>query len=104
MAIQKSIHDLQNEEHVESANAKRVVNVDGNGDIVATSILDDYALADFDVGEPIYVGKLDKDGNWLIKKIDTTIGQALYAKGGADYATNWGDKASLTYDTFENTF
>ena len=64
-----------------------------------------YQLANYDVsGNPIYIGKVDSTGNWMIKKIDTSSGVATYTKGDSDYATGWGDKSSLTYDSLDNIF
>ena len=64
-----------------------------------------YQLSDFDISDtPFYVGKIDVDGKWFIKQIDTTYGETLYAKGDDDYPTNWANKFTLTYDTFDNVF
>lgn len=64
-----------------------------------------YQLANYDVSaSPIYIGKVDSDGGWMIKQIDTSTGIALYFKGDTDYATNWSGRAGLSYDSFDNIF
>ena len=64
-----------------------------------------YQLSNYDVSaSPLYIGKVDSEGGWMIKKIDTVSGVATYAKGASDYATSWTGKAGLTYDTFNNVF
>lgn len=67
-------------------------------------------LTDFmahDVDEPsstlTYVGKVRKDGTWVIMKIDTASGTAIRYAGSknnssySDYASAWNDRDSLTY-------
>ena len=57
-----------------------------------------------------YVGKTDKDGNWLVQKVDTTSGTAIrYATvtnnaGVLTYASAWTNRATLTYGTFDAAF
>lgn len=64
-----------------------------------------YQLANYDVSaSPIYIGKVDSIGGWMIKQIDTSTGIALYFKGDADYATSWSGRAGLAYDSFNNIF
>lgn len=64
-----------------------------------------YQLANYDVSaSPIYIGKVDSDGGWMIKQIDTSTGIALYFKGDTDYATSWSGRAGLSYDSFNNIF
>lgn len=64
-----------------------------------------YQLANYDVSaSPIYIGKVDSDGAWMIKQIDTSTGIALYFKGDTDYATGWSGRAGLSYDSFDNIF
>lgn len=57
-----------------------------------------------------YVGKSDKDGNWLVQKINTTSGVALgWANvsnngGYLTYSAAWAARASLTYQRFDQAF
>lgn len=68
---------------------------------IATDPLASYQLADFDAdADPIYIGKVDKEGGWIIKKIEMSSGTALYSKGDSGY--NWAGRTGLTYDTFDN--
>lgn len=64
-----------------------------------------YETANVDESsDPKYYGFLDRDGNWYILKSATSGTVFTYAKGVTDYSTNWTNRASLTYDTFDNTF
>lgn len=64
-----------------------------------------YQLSNYDVSTSIvYIGKVDENGMWMIKQINTTTGAARYIKGDSDYPTNWSDRASQPYDTFDNIF
>ncbi len=65
---------------------------------------DGYEINDVDDASiPSYYGFVDKDGNWYITKEDTD-GSFRYARGSVDYSTNWTNRASLTYDYFNNVF
>lgn len=79
--------------------------LDSFGNIVDVSgrLLDKYepSYTD-DAGDPQYYGFVDKDGNWYVQKI--TGGTITYSKGTTSFATNWGNRASLTYSTFDNVF
>lgn len=67
--------------------------------------LSKYQLENFDLsGDPIYCGYMDKNANWYIAKIDTVLGDKLYAAGLTDYQTNWDDRVNLTYETYAQTF
>ncbi|HHD92284.1 MAG TPA: hypothetical protein ENL06_01500 [Candidatus Portnoybacteria bacterium] len=66
------------------------------------SIIDIYHISDIDDSSPAYYGFVDKDGNWYIMKEDT--GTYRYCKGTTDYSTNWSNRASLTYDYYDNIF
>lgn len=51
-----------------------------------------------------YLGYLDKDGNWYISQIDEASGTQKYVKGVSGFTTAWADRASQTYDDFNNVF
>ena len=62
-------------------------------------------MANFDAdSNPIYIGKVDKDGKWFIKMIDMTTGIAMFAKGDSDYDTAYSGRYGLSYDIFNNVF
>lgn len=64
-----------------------------------------YQMANYDTSsDPQYVGYLDKDGNWYIKKITDSTGVVEYVKGASGYATAWTNRASQSYDTFDAIF
>lgn len=65
---------------------------------------DGYNITEVDdSGSDTYYGFINKDGNWYIQK-ETPSGAYRYVKGNSDFATNWTNKASLTYDYFNNVF
>lgn len=71
-------------------------------------VLDAYKVAETDEpsGGPSYYGFQDDEGFWYIMK-ETVSGDTKsyrYTKGTSGFSTNWTNRASLTYDTFENTF
>ena len=62
-----------------------------------------YHLSDWlESGTDVYVGYLTKDGAWIIKKFDTTNGQARYVSGSSGYT--FADPASLSYDQYDTEF
>ncbi len=64
-----------------------------------------YQTADFDsLSDPVYIGSLDEDGKWYIKRICISSEMVDYAKGDSDYATSWAGRAGLTYGDFNNIF
>lgn len=70
-------------------------------------VLSKYRISDTDDdASPNYYGFLDKDGAWYILK-ETIVSGAntyRYAKGTSNYATNWTNRASLSYDYFDVVF
>lgn len=66
-----------------------------------------YAASDVDdAAVPNYYGFVDKNGAWYILQEDVSGGvtQYRYAKGSSDYATNWTNRAGLTYALFNEVF
>lgn len=71
---------------------------------------DPYTIAQIDDTSSAtyaYYGFQDKSGNWYI--LQETIsgssqGNYRYVKGSSSFSTNWTNRATQTYDTFENTF
>lgn len=68
-----------------------------------------YGINDIDESNsPVfYYGFENKEGKWYILKEDKTISTNptyRYSKGTTDYSTNWTNRSSLTYGTFNNTF
>lgn len=62
-----------------------------------TDPLAKYAIVDKDDdAEPNYFGFQDGDGNWYIMKEESNAYR--YTAGTSDYSTNWGNRASLSYD------
>ena len=65
----------------------------------------DYLTLDVDEASSTttFVGKQDKDGNWLIMRIDTSSGTSIrYASSKnnpsyVDYTSAWSNRLGLTY-------
>lgn len=65
---------------------------------------DGYNISEIDdAALPSYYGFVDKDGRWYISKEDSA-GSYRYTKGASDFATNWTDRTSLTYNYFDVIF
>ncbi len=67
-----------------------------------------YMMSDVDETTDLkYYGFLDSEGNWYIQRDDWSvmnIRSTRYVKGSSDYATNWGNRASLSYDYYDEVF
>ena len=65
---------------------------------------DGYTLAQVDDGvSNTYYGYLNRDGAWYILREDSSSNYR-YTKGSSTFATNWTNRASLTYDYFDAIF
>ena len=63
-----------------------------------------YKDAGMDIASnPMYLGFIDINGAWYIKKLDTDSG-STFCKGDSDYPTAWEGKEELTYGLFNNIF
>lgn len=57
-----------------------------------------------------YIGMEDKNGNWYIKKIDTSSGNSFAHatvtnnSSYTDYDTAWTNRATLTYENYGDAF
>jgi hypothetical protein len=66
---------------------------------------DGYRITEYDDSVPyIYGGYVNKTGAWFISREDVTSGSYRYTKGSSSFSTNWTNRASLTYDYFDNIF
>jgi len=116
MSNANSISDLERAEHLNYADGKGVkrVSIFNNG-VQANAATEEtlqlivdplakYKSAGMDIASnPMYFGYLDKDGNWYIKKLDTTSG-TTYVKGTSDYETAWTGRESLEYGLYNTIF
>jgi hypothetical protein len=67
--------------------------------------LDDYAFSGDDkIGKDTYTLNLKTDGSWYIARYDGQNKLFLYCKGASNYLTAWANKATQTYDYFNNVF
>lgn len=55
-------------------------------------------------GDPIYLGYKDVDGAWYIKKLNLTATEDTFVSGTTDFATNWTNRATLSYDDYDTEF
>lgn len=69
------------------------------------SSLAGYVLANYDdASNPVYLGKVDSTGNWIIVEINTTNKTNKLAAGTSEYTTNWTNRAGLTYANYDSVF
>jgi len=80
-----------------------VVNADGSINVSGGSVLAKYSISrGDDSGTLEYYGSVDVDSNWYILEVDTLLGTYKYANGSSNFLTNWGNRATLIYDEFNN--
>lgn len=68
---------------------------------------DGYKITEIDdAGNDSYTGYIKKGGAWyIVKEIGSgTDSSYRYAKGASSFTTNWTNRASLTYDYYDNVF
>lgn len=93
-------------------NIKRVTLVGGavpiTGSITASaSTLADFSVNDIEEATTSYFGYTKPDGTWLLKSLtDTSVGYATVSNNGAvtSYTDAWTDRATLTYQRFDEAF
>ncbi len=62
-----------------------------------------YADARQDLsGDPMYFGKEDADGNWVIKRFGITSTETKYFEGTGGISSNWADRATYVYQEFKD--
>ena len=64
---------------------------------------DGYKIVQLDDSVPAYYGFTNKDAQWYIMREDAS-GNYRYKKGTTDFATNWTDRATHTYQYFDQEF
>ena len=68
-------------------------------------IFDRYHLTDYDISsDPVYLGFLDKDGQWYIQEINKASAAIRFDRGDSGYAANWTGRTGLTYTYFDTVF
>ncbi len=78
------------------------INADGSLNVSNKESLSNYKISDIADGTTAYFGFVDKDGNWYILKLTET--DARYCKGASGYTTAWTNRASQSYDYYNNVF
>ena len=95
---------FQKAEHHPTANAKKIISVNEEGDLDGDP-LDKYQPTDDDFsGDPNYTSFTDRFGKWYIVEDNLADGTHRYVKGSSDYTTNWTNKTNLTYGYFYDVF
>ncbi|OGD07304.1 hypothetical protein A2899_04855 [Candidatus Amesbacteria bacterium RIFCSPLOWO2_01_FULL_49_25] len=65
---------------------------------------DGYKITEIDdASSPAYYGFVDKTGAWFIQREESS-GAYRYVRGSSSFSTNWTNRASLTYNYFDNVF
>lgn len=111
---------IDQREHNNDASAKRVVvrylntddgewyNWDPTATTTSSTVIDPrtgYGISDIEETATYkYFGFEDASGNWYILRKTLATNEFLYSKGASAYSTAWTNRASQTYDTFDNTF
>lgn len=76
----------------------------GRGKITSGN-LSDYKISDIDAdASPNYYGFLRSDGAWYIIKETISAGNDTYRYASGSSGYNWSNRASETYQSFDNTF
>ena len=81
------------------------VEADIQADAFTEDQLFDYKLANWDdAADPIYVGYLDKGGNYYIERYTEATGVLEYSAGTSGYAAAWTNRAAESYNSFDTEF
>lgn len=65
---------------------------------------DGYKITEIDDASlPAYYGFVNKTGAWFIQR-EGSSGDYRYVRGSSGFSTNWTNRASLSYDYFDNVF
>lgn len=84
------------------------VTVVAGGGGTSTAVIDPrtgYGISDKEATATYkYFGFEDADGKWYILRKTIATNIFLYAAGASGYTTAWTNRASQSYDTFDNTF
>ena len=101
MGDNKSLEPFFNDDVSDADGVKRNLRVTN-----ALNALEGYQISDREAGATSYFGFLNKDGAWYIQKevqagaeVNTT-----YASGTSGYATAWTNRATQSYQRFNDEF
>ena len=80
-----------------------------NSSVSSRFNLDDYKASDVDDSEPAYFGFTNSGGDWYVLKAATSGAVTTYTfhknqTGDNDYPTSWTNRASLSYQRFDEEF
>lgn len=96
---------------IDGFNKQVKVQVSGGGGGVQTTAAIENTLSNYKISAGpltdtgyLYIGYMDKDGNWYIKRQETTTKIWGYVKGSSDFDTAWANKTSQTYANFNLVF
>lgn len=81
------------------------ISVNDDGSLIIGSATSAYKISDSDdSSDPAYYGYVNSTGGWYILKITASTGAYRYVKGASSYTTAWTNRASQTYNTYDNIF
>ena len=90
--------------NVDSFESVTLKNTSGNViNPAESSPTEGYNISQIDDSVPAHFGFINKDGAWFIMK-ESEDGAFHYTKGEKDFATNWGNRAKLKYNNFDEVF
>jgi heptaprenylglyceryl phosphate synthase len=78
----------------------------GVSQVYVDEVLAPYALNNLEDAPTMYIGKVSKEGAWLVQKFVQATGAMTYANVSnnasvADYANAWTNRATLSFGQFQ---
>jgi hypothetical protein len=66
--------------------------------------MDGYRITEIEDNVVSFSGFTNKDGAWVIMRVDTDTGSFRYSKGDSNFPGSWTNREKLKYDYFNNIF
>ena len=86
----------------------RAKSIDNLGNVAGSDVLAGYKpiQRDENPGGVSYYGMIASDGSWVILRdsVSGTVTTNDYAIGTSNFSTNWADRVTLTYSSFDTLF
>jgi len=86
----------------------RAKSIDNLGNVAGSDVLAGYKpiQRDENPGGTSYYGMIASDGSWVILRetISSTVTTDAYAIGTSNFSSNWANRATLTYSSFDSLF
>lgn len=91
--------------------AKQIVKVNSNGEVIITDAFQANDIDDYTTTSVTYVGLENKDGTWVIKKLDETGNFSLFTYATiinnpalTTYTLAWAARTTAVYNIFSTAF